>query len=138
MYRANRIDNGEVIEGYYLKIDGDPYIYEAVEGFCAGEFNGNDHRFVFADNFIEVHPESLAMVTGVKANDKMIYGSFEVKGEMTRGGDEVEQWDGNRYHLTGKVVFNKGRFEVIFRPDRTWELETSSVTIVGSQWKGKK
>ena len=57
--RGLRVDNREWVYGWYVEIDGKPYIYESLEGFSAYTLNGTRRTFVFADNFIEVIPETV-------------------------------------------------------------------------------
>lgn len=74
-FRGFRVDNGKIIYGDLLQVNGMLYIYpnEFVD------FNDSD----FGYSFIEIHPSSLGMFTGrTDKNGKEIYGAI---GE--RGGD---------------------------------------------------
>ncbi len=147
-YRANRIDNGEVVEGYLgVEKHRTPETPEK-KLFYVGEDRENSHF---------VHPASLAQNTTVKdIKDKYIFGSFEIDGEMSRGGDEVQYY----YDIDSKAVF--GGFveyhdkilEIGWEHDETRfvgfvlrccpntneeyfvTIPEENLKIIGTQWKG--
>jgi len=96
-FRGFRKDGKGWVEGYYL-------------------FRFNSHRIQTIDeNYLnggatlihEIHPESLAMSTGlIDKNGKEIFGSIEVDGVMSRGGDVYKNKNGNKYN----VYFVNGAF----------------------------
>jgi len=103
-YRGQRIDNGEWVNGFHLFIDGQHYIYAPIEGFCSYNFNGEDREFIFADNFIEVHPKTVGQSIGLKdKNDKDGWKADIVKGIHKTTSEEITGeivWD-DRFYLWG-------------------------------------
>lgn len=71
-FRAKRIGNGELVEGYYFKTDNRYFIT-------------NENPFS-----VEIDHTTLAMATGqTDKNGVEIFGSVPVDGVMSRGGDVV-------------------------------------------------
>ena len=85
-FRGREIDTGREVEGSYVPLHGRHFLVDKEYGYLTelGERDGMDYY----RRGIEVTPESLAMSTGKKdINGKMIFGSFEVDGKMSKGGD---------------------------------------------------
>ena len=81
MFRGQDIKTGKWIEGYYFKSWEQTYI-------LWGMTNG-------VPNMTEVHPHTISQQTRIKdKNNHMIYGSIEIEGEMTKGGDVIRYLDG--------------------------------------------
>lgn len=73
-FRGKRIDNDRRTTGYYVKSAGNHYI----------------HRDT-VKNPIRIYPKSISQFTGkFDKNDKEIYGSVEIDGKMSKGGDKVK------------------------------------------------
>lgn len=97
--------------GNYCKVQGKHYIIlDDAELVPFGVFS----RDQYITGFVEVPRESLAAGTGINdKNNKPIYGSFKVDGEMTKGGDIVCSQSEHIYDTTQqkyKVVFQYGMF----------------------------
>jgi hypothetical protein len=106
LFRGQRIDNKEWVEGYYVKCRGFHYILPPYND------NGFDERWVEEDSggWFAVSPESLSISTGqLDKNKKEIFGSFEIDGKMSRGGDRVEcaDWesDAHAYNTWERDVY---------------------------------
>ncbi len=94
----------------------------------------------------EVHPASLAQNTTVKDKDgKPIFGSFEVEGKMTRGGDRIRvyNWGVAEGEILGETNVVWDNDEKGFRySDYSEDLAEDvydmfrNVEIIGTQWKG--
>ena len=94
LFRGNRFDNADLIEGFYFVHGVSHYIKN----------NGN----------YEVVPESIGMFTGeVDCNKEKIFGSIPINGEMSKGGDEIAIYsaDGEEFEYS-KVEFKEGGFIV--------------------------
>ena len=79
---------GEVVEGYYAKVEDSHLIIPDGASLCLGVKIMSEHDFL--EGFVEVLPLSLAMSTGISDKNKVpIYGSFEVDGVMSEGGDKL-------------------------------------------------
>ena len=115
-YRGLRVDNGEWVHGWYVEIDGQPYIYESLEGFSAYTLNSTRRTFVFADNFIEVIPETVGQPTGLK--DKT--------------GVEMYEGDGVR----GRCTVQKHRMYNPFVGIVKWNEQYSQFYIAGKDRDG--
>lgn len=103
LYRGERIDDRELVTGYYLKV--------------------GDHNLIFAGNpniiepeligcsFDKVDPSSIAAYTGIDdKNGTPIYGSIEIDGKMTKGGDDVIfNEDESLSPLVGIVEYEKNK-----------------------------
>jgi len=96
--------SGETVEGYYFKnVNEDDFIITREEippslsdpcGDCKSIYNA-------------IIPETLAMETGKEdKNGKMIFGSIEVNGVMSKGGDVI-LLDGKYKH---PIIFKNGSF----------------------------
>ena len=123
-FRGRRKDTGEWVVGYLMRHDWGTTIAQEEPSIR----NTDKNKFVY----YEVHPSSLAMSIGITdKNGKMIFGSFEVDGVMSKGGDKCEH---------GKVVFFDGSFcldsgntnqsPTPIKQDRCRHWE-----IIGDQWE---
>ncbi len=113
---------GKVVEGYYVKVTDKHFIIPAPPkiSFCA---NYGEGCFGVIENDSgeypnEVLPSSLAMYVGIDdKNGKKIWGSFEVDGVMSEGGDRAKNERGE----TGIVVFSQGAFVLVYEPPHNWD-----------------
>lgn len=99
-FRGKRIDNGEWVEGYYW--------YNCLEDEY--QITVSEHG---ADNFMNytVEPDSIGMFTTLlDKNKKEIYGSIEINGKMSKGGDVVKYNTYDGYIGTSNVEFKNGYF----------------------------
>jgi hypothetical protein len=88
IFRGQRIDNKEWVEGCLLSLDAFDFPEIIIK-------KGDRNRY-------GVFPESLSMSTGQLDKNKVeMFGSFGVDGKMTRGGDKIKTHFGG----TGKVIF---------------------------------
>lgn len=84
MFRGKRTDNGKWIEGWVGKVRDNYYI------LIDNPTHESNLLWLNSEVF-QVYPNSVAMQTGVHdKNKEMIYGSIELDGKMTKGGDRVE------------------------------------------------
>jgi hypothetical protein len=101
IFRGQRIDNKEWIEGYYV-------------------FNPKWEHLIFEKSWLLKHgvmgagvpivPETLSISTGQLDKNKVeIFGSFEVDGKMSNGGDRVKFK--NCSPETHNVIFENGAFQ---------------------------
>jgi len=103
--------------------------------------------------FIEVHPDSIAMNTGIQDKNRIdIYGSIEIDGELTHGGDDITLnygippitenlsiiWTNQEYigdfSVSGWWMKNKdpGKYSSSLSKDYEMDIE-----IIGNQYKEK-
>lgn len=83
-YRAERKGVGGTVTGFYFQTPGKNFITGGV--YCHKTRCGAN-EYVLAPAY-EIDPHTLAMSTGIKdKNKKEIFGSFEVDGVMSKGGD---------------------------------------------------
>jgi hypothetical protein len=104
IFRAQKIDNKEWIEGYHVfdKFVNKHYLQIPV-----------DDDF---DDYFEVIPGTLSMSTGLKdKNGTMIFGSFEVDGKMNKGGDVVRL--GGWWNASGPAGYEKPEQSVYWEKD---------------------
>ncbi len=109
-YRGKRENNGEWIEGYQVVIEGKDYIvpldaktrvfsHRAPEPGC--------RRGIL--DFIEVIPSTVAQSTGLKDKNKVkIYGSIEINGKMSKGGDIVKR----TFHYSNDIGDSVGEAKI--------------------------
>lgn len=84
IYRAMRKDNHELIEGYYL-------VTKQGKHFIISYAYQSEYMPVIDTIKDEIIPETLAMSTGLTdKHNTMIFGSIEVDGVMSKGGDRVK------------------------------------------------
>jgi hypothetical protein len=117
-FRGQRVDNKEWIEGglVYDNTDNTYFVYSSFE---YGE---------------EVIPETLSMSTGqLDKNKEMIFGSFEVDGKMSKGGDVVSGIDGFGKRKEVGVRFLDGAFYPLCEGEFYW----SDIEIIGKQSEAK-
>lgn len=87
-FRGKRKDNGKEVKGYYFKIKDKHYIIPDDARILPLGYTLGPPTL---DGFIEVIPSSIAMSTTVlDKNNKEIYGSIPIDGEMTEGKDRVK------------------------------------------------
>ena len=80
---------GKVVEGSLVQFNGHNYIVTDKNGYSYSRITAS-HGYLSTDDALEVPPSSLAMSTGISDKNKVpIYGSFEVDGVMSEGGDDV-------------------------------------------------
>jgi hypothetical protein len=124
MYRAIDKKTGNVVTGWLVEYAGVYQIYSKPTKDDVIECGFRTHK---------VHPSSVAMQTGVKdRNDTMIYGSIEIDGKMTSGGDEV---------LRQIKDGASARYPIRWYDDmQGWggldQYDGWTYEITGSQWKG--
>ncbi len=110
MFRGKKIDTGEWAYGFFIKSTDDRcfigknlYVHE----------KGNPSTLTPQFDAVEVVPETLAQYTTLNdKNDKPIYGSIEIDGKRTKGGD-IAKINGNmfvnqRYATNSKHPNDKG------------------------------
>jgi len=129
MFRGIDINTGEWVHGYYVKRlvvfpnKATAYQYGIVA-------HGNNVKYPPVESReYPVHPDSIAQNTGIQdKNNTPIYGSIEIDGKMSRGGDIVEVFMPNS-------AYPKRSIEATYRflPNCLEEYK-----IIGTQWEGSK
>ena len=99
MFKAQRKDGKGEVRGWLVKIDSR---YALLPTYSFEEACGKSLMETF--RYYEIIPSTLSMQTGqTDKNGEMIYGSFELDGKMTEGGDRVLSRDNGD---TGKVEYS--------------------------------
>ena len=121
---------GEVVEGdkFRTKCTDKPDIYHILI---------ESREVDLTERYEEVYPESLALSTGITdKNGKMIYGSIEVNGNMSKGGDVVKIDNCTEYPVIYEnCSFGFYQVNCEFSTVCDWGCR---IEIIGSQWKGRK
>ena len=97
---------------------------------------------------VEVHPDSIAMKTGINdKNDKPVYGSIEIDGKMSRGGDRVKKYPkvgeyGHDYYkdIVWDIKYAEDAFWLVppVTKNISWlVVRRRPLEIIGTQWKDK-
>ena len=104
-YRGMTKD-GKWVEGCWCKLITTPerHFINPKPYDCG--FQGGEILKYEISGFIEVIPETVGQQTGLKdKNKKEIYGSIEIDGKLTKGGDIVRiDWQDKRYKVKFRVV----------------------------------
>ncbi len=155
-YRALRKDNSEEVIGYYCvlpngldeqeKIAHKHLIFDNQYLTNAFDFEGT---IIHRATYYEITPSTLAQCTGRQDKNKnWIFGSIEIDGKMTQGGDVVKA--GSSFYGKfgeGKVVFNNSnnRFEIrgetiLTRGSPAFSLFKTGwdIEIIGRQYEGDR
>lgn len=127
-FRAKRLDNGELVEGYYR------LLYTNVHQITVVEKGGSHEEH-------DVDPNTLAMSTGVTdKNGVEIFGSVPVDGVMSKGGDIVS-WERDYGETEIKIVKNRqpvsfegGRWSVN-SPMSLYAHHNETMLITGKQYE---
>ncbi|MFW6247205.1 MAG: hypothetical protein ACOC22_03490 [bacterium] len=129
-YRGIRIDNNELIEGYFLREKGYSCIQDKYD----------------EQNIAAVYPRSLAINTLVRdKNDKYIFANFPLNnGQLTQGCDivHVVRDDGLKDYTSG-VYYSDGIFWTYpqnyqtteFNRPRILDSWTKEMEIIGTQFE---
>lgn len=137
-YRGVSIETGKTVFGYHAKVEGKHYIIpddaEILDCCPNGEGVGG---------FVEVHSQSIAQSTGVlDKNNKMIYGSIEVDGVMSEGGDVIILSCGCCHYdikysndIAGFWPYNDGKGQGHLKDINVWNCICE---ITASQFKSKE
>ena len=106
--RAKREDNGEEVVGWYVKSESRHFICDEDCKFDYEEDDdGNTRPIIFAEVY-RIDPTTLAVETGtLDKNKRMIFGSIEVDGVLSEGGDDVKVTVYAQQSFTGRVEFEK-------------------------------
>lgn len=140
-FRGVRIDNGEVVEGWLIDCKRQLAYIIPLKSLAVEVSKSKKHhiRTLELTSFYTVYSESLAMKTGRKdKNEVDIYGSFEVDGKMSRGGDRV-LLDNGILNRSGLNWLDDPEIKVEIKTNthqNSWEHFEMAGTIIGSQWKG--
>lgn len=100
LFRGKRIDNGEWVEGYYVKAVHHWHKHGIHEDWIITDASANGGWFAI-HNRHAVDPETIGQYTGLDANGRKI---FE--------GDIVIIQNDTPFEMTGEVVFDGGCFEL--------------------------
>lgn len=140
MFRGQCINNNEEVRGWLVK-HGFRNQYRIVP-LKDAIFANYENRLQVKS--YRVRPSSIGMQTGVKdKNDKEIYGSIKIDGEMSRGGHNVkykstEQCGGFVEINQEPVRFVNGKFVPMAwhrELDDCWyDYIISDLEIIGNQW----
>ena len=85
-YRGKRKDNGEWAYGWYARI-----AHRHIIITDNSSINPGDRWWFRIEDFVEVLPSTVGQSTGIKdKNKKEIFGSIEINGKMSKGGDIVK------------------------------------------------
>lgn len=130
--RARGVDikTGKVVGGYHCGgVKDKHFIIDAVE------VEKEVPIVILAWHFTEIHPDSLALDTGVRDREcKAIFGSYPVDGAMSKGGDIFKITEGPTE--VNDVTFEDGRWT--FKEHGLYLAEWHNCgEIIGSQWRGK-
>jgi hypothetical protein len=113
-----KTERGQWVEGYFIEgnsLNEDSYkrTHKCLILPIYPDIRETNIGLISINGLIEVIPESVAMSTGLKdKNGKEIFGSIEIDGKMSRGGDIVK-WDDRsdgKYWRYAKVIFEYGMF----------------------------
>lgn len=108
-----------------------------VKGYYVCE---NNKHFILVETkcgivWYQVHPESVAQFTGkLDKNKKEIYGSVEIDGKISRGGDRCE--------IEGIIVWSEDTCAFMVKYSGNYyylgaHLKTDELKLISSQWEGK-
>jgi len=123
-YRGKRKDDGEWVYGNH-------WCNEEVNKHYIRSMNFQPARYDYTD--YEVVPESVGEDTRVKG----IYGSIEIDGKMSKGGDIIEY--SKSYNFAGyrnMVCFYEGGFRLFKRANDKYPIDLSICKVV-EQLRGK-
>jgi hypothetical protein len=137
---------GKWVEGWYVKAlrtGLDARIYESHEMYIPNKGGWTEVQ--------RVHPESVAMKTGVlDKNKKMIYGSIDIENKITRGGDIITIYHRNRKGFGNISIFRIIRIMSGWGYEFKWECikgyacsthimedDPCNFEITGTQWENK-
>jgi len=136
IFRGQRIDNKEWIEGDYFCFPQDNhYIISPETKAFAYTVNKQDGLV----GYFRVAPESLSISTGqLDKNEKMIFGSFEINGVITKGGDRVKYasfyiGDGMYPDGVDNVYFDNGCFFGGNGELCSEEIHNKQIEVIGQQ-----
>ena len=124
--------------GYYCRSFNNEHIILPPTG-CCGLSDGFAGCPTKAHNFyavgLAIHPETLAKGSGVgDKHKKEIYGSIEVDGKLSKGGDRVSGWDGYGLLSTTEVFYENGGFHPLADSEFAW----TRIKIIGTQSEVKE
>lgn len=120
--RAERKDNGELIEGYYVNYD-----FMGVKLSVIIDESKDDYM-PLVKRLVPIDPTTLAVETNVlDKNKKMIFGSIEVDGKMSTGGDTIKGIDGFGKPRTIMIIFSSGAFFPLNEDEFYW----TDIEIIG-------
>ncbi len=139
MYRAIDKQTGKEVFGWLCNIGDNITCILPDCTWIAITPNG---QHIKREQFQEVHPESVAMATGIKdKHDKPIYGSFLLDGKRTSGGDSFR---GNESGTIYNVEYEGGGFGLFFNAKGIgrmkhcglgYGLNNLDLEIIGPQWE---
>lgn len=132
LFRAKRIDNGEWVEGFYVKCRKYDYILPIFNEF--EQFHGYDDRY---DEWVEIDPETLCQYTGkTDETRKKIY-----EKDIVGFTDLTSTESGYSEHsCVGEVVWDKEEccFHVTNRlSSESWEV-LDECKVVGNVFDNKE